>query len=110
MKTHLGRYPCGRYDETCRLARVRYDLKKVLTLCSRSAQKRNVFNNVLNNAIMVTRGRDRTCANVARKRIPPFCTFVFHHFKIPSPNYYCVVYMFTITRIHSIDIKSLFAL
>ena len=105
MKTHLGRYPCGRYDETCRLARVRYDLKKVLTLCSRSAQKRNVFI-----TLWVTRGRDRMCANVARKRFPPFCTFVFHHFKIPSPHNYCVVYMFTITRIHSIDIKSLFAL
>jgi len=25
MRTYLGRYPCGRCDETCRLVRVRYD-------------------------------------------------------------------------------------
>ena len=45
MRTYLGRYPCGRCDETCRLVRVRYDRALISLLLS--ALCRHVFHNAL---------------------------------------------------------------
>ena len=69
MKTHPGRYLCGRYDETCWLARVRYDLQQDLTLCS-------CFRSRVHNATH-TRGRKTFSAILHFS----FCTFRISSFE-----------------------------